>query len=307
MKNEVIDKERGLIFLIQGYSIQDGPGIRTTVFMKGCPLRCPWCHNPESLNPYPELMTHDTKCIACGKCVDACPVEAITLSKQEGRKIDRDRCNLCFECVEVCPADALTKVGEYMTVEQVVEEVEKDELFFWRSGGGVTISGGEPLLQGPFVTKVLKSCKERGLHTALDTCGYSPWPLLEEILEYVDLVLFDIKHMDPRAHEEATGVSNALSLENLYKIRDQKKVWLRIPLIPGYNDSDENLKKISTLGREIGAERISILPFNKFGDGKYENLGRQIPIPEVKPPSKERLHEIQQSIESLGLHVTLGE
>jgi len=307
MNSEVIDKERGLIFLIQSYSIQDGPGIRTTVFMKGCPLRCPWCHNPESLNSYPELMTHDTKCIACGKCVDACPVEVVTLSKQGGRKIDRDRCNLCFECVEVCPADALTKVGEYMTVEQVVDEVEKDELFYWRSGGGVTISGGEPLLQGPFVTNVLRACKERGLHTALDTCGYSPWPLLEKVLEYVDLVLFDIKHMDPKAHEEATGVSNALPLENLYKIRDQKKVWLRIPLIPGYNDSEENLKKISALGQEIGAERISILPFNKFGDGKYENLGRQIPITEVKPPSRERLHEIQQSIASIGLHVTLGE
>jgi len=307
MNSEVTDKERGLIFLIQGYSIQDGPGIRTTVFMKGCPLRCPWCHNPESLNPHPELMTHDAQCIACGKCVDACPVEAITLNKQEGRKIDRDRCNLCFECVEVCPAEALTKVGEIMTVEQVVEEVEKDEIFYWRSGGGVTISGGEPLLQGPFVTKVLKACKEKGLHTALDTCGYSPWPLLEEVLEYVDLVLFDIKHMDPKAHEEATGMSNALSLENLYKIPNHKTVWLRIPLIPGYNDSEENLKKISALGREIGAERISILPFNKFGEGKYENLGKQIFISDVKPPSKERLHEIQQSIESFGLHVTLGE
>jgi len=307
MNSDVIDKERGLIFLIQGYSIQDGPGIRTTVFMKGCPLRCPWCHNPESLNSYPELMTHDAQCIGCGKCVDACPVEAVTLSRHEGRKIDREKCNLCFECVEVCPADALTKVGEYMTVEQVIEEVEKDEIFYYRSGGGVTISGGEPLLQAPFVTKVLKVCKEKGLHTALDTCGYAPWPLMEEVLEYVDLVLFDIKHMDAKAHEEATGVNNALSLENLYKIADRKTVWLRIPLIPGYNDSEENLKKISALGREIGAERVSILPFNKFGDGKYENLGRKILLPEVKPPSKERLHEIQQSIESFGLHVTLGE
>jgi pyruvate formate lyase activating enzyme len=207
----------------------------------------------------------------------------------------------------VCPADALTKVGEYMTVEQVVAEVEKDEIFYWRSGGGVTISGGEPLLQCPFVKKVLKACKERGLHTALDTCGYSPWHLMEEVVEYVDLVLFDIKHMDAKAHEEATGVSNVLSLENLYKIPKHKTVWLRIPLIPGYNDSEENLKKISELGREIGAERISILPYNKFGDGKYENLGRQIPVPEVKPPSQERLHEIQKGVESFGLHVTLGE
>lgn len=307
MNSQISNQEQGLIFLIQGYSIQDGPGIRTTVFMKGCPLRCPWCHNPESLNPYPELMTHDSLCIACGKCVDACPVGAVTLNRPEGRKIDRARCNLCFECVEVCPADALTKVGEYMTVEQVMEEVEKDEIFYWRSGGGVTISGGEPLLQSSFVRKVLKACKERGLHTALDTCGYSPWPLMEAVLEYVDLVLFDIKHMDAKAHKEATGVSNALPLENLRKIPNQKKVWLRIPLIPGYNDSEENLKNVSELGREIGAERISILPFNKFGDGKYVNLGRPIPIPEVKSPSRERLHEIQQGIESFGLHVTLGE
>ena len=307
MNSEVIDKERGLIFLIQGYSIQDGPGIRTTVFMKGCPLRCLWCQNPESWNAYSELMTHDAQCIGCGKCVEACSVEAVTLSREEGRKIDRDRCNLCFECVEACPANALTKVGEYMTVEQVMKEVEKDEIFYYRSGGGVTVSGGEPLLQGPFVKRMLKACKERGLHTALDTCGYSPWPLMEEVLEYVDLVLFDIKHMDPKAHEEATGVSNALPLENLYKIPNQKTVWLRIPLIPGYNDSEENLEKIGKLGREIGAERISILPFNKFGDGKYENLGRPIPVPHLKTPSSERLHEIQRGIESFGLNVTLGE
>ncbi len=298
---------QGSIFLIQGFSTNDGPGIRTTVFTKGCPLRCLWCHNPESGQSTPELMTHNDRCIACLKCLEACPEKAITFHPKKGRTIQRRRCTLCLECVAVCPTKSLTTVGEMMTVEQVLTEILKDELFFNRSGGGVTVSGGEPLSQGPFVLELLKACKERGLHTALDTSGYGSWSVLENLLEYLDLVLFDIKHLDPRAHSQGTGKSNALPLANLRRIPGEVKVWIRLPLIPGYNDSQENLEQVIALAREIGAEKISLLPFNRYGDGKYLNLGRKIPLPDLHPSGKEKIKEIKTILERSGLPVGLGE
>lgn len=300
-------QNQGLIFLIQSYSTSDGPGFRTTVFTKGCPLRCEWCQNPESWHSYPELMTHDDLCLACGKCVEICPEQAITLNTGSGRKIDRDRCSRCFDCVEVCPARALTTVGEYMSVDQVMTEIEKDELFMVRSGGGVTVSGGEPLLQAPFLIELLKACKERGLHTALDTCGHAPWTVLEKVLQYVDLVLYDIKHMDPRTHLEATGTDNSLALANLRKIPKGIEVWLRIPLIPGFNDSASDLEQIIMLSREISAKKISILPYHKYGDGKYHNLGMEIPLSEINTFSREKLEEIKAYLEKSGVPVSVGE
>ncbi len=307
MSTEIEDMDKGLIFLIQDYSINDGPGIRTTVFLKGCPLRCSWCQNPESLKQVPELMTHDKKCIACGKCVDTCHVKAVTLNPLHGRKIDRETCDLCFECVDICPSVALEKVGEYMTVDQVMAEIEKSEIFMVRSNGGVTVSGGEPMMQSTFTHNLLKACKEKGLHTALDTCGYTPFPVFQKILNYVDLLLFDIKHIDPDAHMAATGKSNNLILENIGKIPRHVDTWLRIPLIPGYNDSDENLEKAGALGREIGARKISILPFNRLGDGKYHNLGKELPLAGLKPLEDEKLNYVKRVIEGFGINVTIGE
>jgi pyruvate formate lyase activating enzyme len=184
-----VNDKKGLIFNIQRFSLQDGPGIRSTVFMKGCPLRCRWCSNPESWNPYPEILTHDVKCIRCGKCEQICPVGAITIDP-EGRKIDRAECTLCLKCGEVCPTGAIIIIGKCMTVDEVVREVESDRLFYGHSGGGVPVSGGEPLFQCESVYELLKACKEKDLHTALDTCGYSSWERIEKILEYVDLVPF---------------------------------------------------------------------------------------------------------------------
>jgi pyruvate formate lyase activating enzyme len=298
---------QGSIFLIQSYSTNDGPGIRTTVFTKGCPLKCLWCHNPESANSFPELMTHDDLCIGCRKCLEVCPKKAISFHPEKGRRVNRKRCTLCMECVTVCPAKSLTAVGEIMTVEQVMAEIKKDELFIHRSEGGVTISGGEPLGQAPFVRELLRACHEHGFHTALDTSGYAPWSVLEEILEYVNLVLFDIKHMDPTAHTQVTGVSNALPLSNLRRIPRNIKIWLRLPLIPGYNDSLQNLDKVGALSREIAAEKISLLPFNRYGDGKYLNLGRKIPLPGVETFSQEKIEEIKEDLERSGVPVTIGE
>ena len=298
---------QGSIFLIQSFSTNDGPGIRTTVFTKGCPLKCLWCHNPESSNSFPELMTHDDLCIGCRKCLEVCPVKAVSFHPKEGRRINRQRCNRCLDCVSVCPAKSLTAVGEIMTVEQVMAEIKKDELFIQRSDGGVTVSGGEPLGQAPFVLELLKTCKEQGFHTALDTSGYAPWSTLEEILNYVNLVLFDIKHMNPKAHTQATGVSNALPLSNLRRISRNITIWLRLPLIPGYNDSLDNLDKVGALGREIAAEKVSLLPFNRYGDGKYLNLGRKIPLPGIELFSQKKIEEVRAYLERSGVPVTIGE
>ncbi|HEY40652.1 MAG TPA: glycyl-radical enzyme activating protein [Dehalococcoidia bacterium] len=299
-------EERGLVFLIQRYSVQDGPGLRTTIFMKGCPLRCQWCQNPESLKPYPELMSHDTKCMLLGKCVETCPVGAITIHQQQSRQIDRSICDLCFKCVDACPTRALSKVGEYMTIKEVMAEIERDELFYHRSGGGVTISGGEPLFQWQFVLRLLEACKQRHLHTALDTSGYARWAVLQKVLENVDLVLYDIKHMDSELHKKSTGKSNRLILSNLRMISPQKKVWLRFPLVPGFNDSRKNLTELGRLGREIGVEKVSILPYHKLAEEKYRQLGIRRKVSNIQPPSKKRLMEIQARIESFGLQVTIG-
>ena len=301
-----MEEERGLVFLIQRYSVQDGPGLRTTIFMKGCPLRCQWCQNPESLQPHPELMSRDTKCMLLGKCVEACPIGVITLDRQKNRRIDRAKCNLCFQCVDACPTKSLSKIGEYLTEEEVVAEIERDELFYHRSGGGITISGGEPLLQWQFVRRLLEACKQRHLHTALDTCGYAQWPILKKVIEHVDLVLYDIKHMNQELHKKATGKSNRLILHNVRMIPPQTKVWLRLPLIPGFNDSREHLTELSRLGREIGVEKVSILPYHRLAEEKYRQLGMRRKMSRIEPPSKKRLQEIQALIESFGLQVTIG-
>ncbi len=297
---------RGLVFHTQSYSIQDGPGLRTTIFMKGCPLKCKWCHNPESIKPYPELMSRDKKCVKLGKCVLACPVGAITLDQLEGRKIDREKCTLCFDCVAACPTGAIEQVGTYMTVDEVMAEIVKDELFYRRSGGGVTISGGEPLLQWAFVNRLLQACKEIHLHTALDTCGYARWPALESILEYVDLILYDIKHMDPQLHKKETGVDNSLILKNLRRIPSKVKIWLRLPLIADYNDSFEHVRKVVELALEVNAEKISALLYHDWATGKYSSLGREYLLRGAKPPSAEHVQQLKSMSEHMGVKFTIG-
>jgi pyruvate formate lyase activating enzyme len=305
-RGESPDPKGGLVFLIQRYSIQDGPGIRTTVFLKGCPLKCWWCQNPESVDNRTELMTH-SNCLTCGKCVEACPDEAIMIDSLIGRKIDRKKCTRCFSCLEACPVKALTRVGDFMTIGEVLAEAVRDEVFYYRSGGGITLSGGEPLLQAAFTYELLKACQERGFHTALDTCGFAPWPVFEKVLRYVNLVLYDIKHLDSEQHKIATGKSNVLILNNLRKIPSHIKVWLRVPLIPGYNDSPENLQGIGRLGKEINAEKVSILPYHKFGEGKIQQIGKKYVLEGMTLSSKEANQEAQKIIEDFGLTVTIGD
>ncbi len=296
---------QGLIFNIQRFSIHDGPGIRTTVFMKGCPLRCDWCSNPESQEPFPTLMARTTTCTRCGKCVHACPRGAITLD-EHARRIVWEKCDRCFECVAACMYDSLTVCGRYVEPEEVLTEVLRDEAFYRNSSGGVTVSGGEPLAQARFVSHLLKLCKQHGLHTALDTTGYAQWATMREVLEFVDLALFDVKHLDSSEHRKATGVGNRLILQNLQSASQCTKVWVRIPLILGFNDSTEHVEEVSRLANAVKAEKISLLPYHEGGKIKCDQMGRLYNPSRSGAPSGEQLARLQHIIAGHGVRASIG-
>ena len=302
------DKPMGLIFNIQKFSIQDGPGIRTTLFMKGCPLKCPWCSNPEGISDEPEIMMGERKCISCKKCAEACSAGAISF-ENDIRIIDWKLCTNCLECAKVCPSHAIQVMGEYKTVDEAFRIAAQDRDFYDTSGGGVTVSGGEALLQWEFVRDLFKKCKEAGFHTALDTTAYCPWENMEKVLEFTDLILFDVKHMDPEIHEQKTGVSNELILENLDKASKMTKIWLRIPLIPGFNDSESNMKKTAELASKTGVEKISLLPYQEWGKDKYPGLGREYSHNDIHgslEPDGEVVEKCRMILESHGLQVSIG-
>jgi pyruvate formate lyase activating enzyme len=300
------DEVKGVVFNIQRYSVHDGPGIRTTVFLKGCPLRCSWCSNPESQEALPQIMARDAKCKLCRKCALVCPVNAIRYADNQ-RIIDWEKCNQCLECAYACPYQAITVSGKYMTVEEVASIVAEDRIFYQNSGGGVTVSGGEPLAQGEFTLRLLRVCKEKGIETALDTCGQVSGDVLERVLPYVDLILYDIKHMDAEQHLRETGVGIEQIQANVLRLaREKIRIWLRVPLISGYNDLDENFAKLAKLGKQIGAEKISLLLYHEWGAGKYPQVGRQYTY-QAQVPSPERLDGLTAIIQDQGLTVTIGE
>lgn len=302
----LLDATTALVFSIQRYSIQDGPGIRTTVFLKGCPLRCEWCSNPESQNTYPEIMAREVKCQGCGTCVDTCENSAVSL-KDGHVFIDRERCRRCFDCVEACPHDALEVTGEALSLEEILDEAARDALFYKNSGGGVTLSGGEPLSQPAFADEFLKRCKEKGLSTALDTCGHFRPELLETVLPNTDLVLFDLKHLDSEQHLKGTGVRNDVILENLQRIvaSGLSRVWIRIPLIGGFNDSEDYLRSLARTVKEMPVEKISLLSYHEWGRPKYGFLGREYPVKRYRSLSEERLVELKVLMEAEGIDVTI--
>ncbi len=270
--------KRGRIGSIGRYCLHDGPGIRTTVFLKGCPLQCPWCHNPEFINPAPEIAFYHSRCVGCGECGEVCRDQAISYATP--RRIIRNRCTVCGLCVEACPARALEFVGQEMSVEEVLEIIMRDQHFYEVSGGGVTLSGGEPTVQMEFISALLKELKARGVHTAIQTSGYFVW---EEFasgpLPLLDLIFMDIKIADPREHRLVTGVENTVIRENLERlIREfpDKEVVVRIPIVPGYTAFAENLYALSSWLEDIGARQVVLLPFHPFGISKAENIGRQV-------------------------------
>jgi pyruvate formate lyase activating enzyme len=300
------DDGKGLVFNIQRFSIHDGPGIRSTVFMKGCPLKCHWCSNPESQDFFPNLMVSDRHCRQCGACEKMCPQGAISLTRKAGRKIAWDKCNQCLACVDACIYNSLKVCGKYMSLDEVLDEVLKDMAFYRNSGGGMTVSGGEALSQWEFVGPLLKEAKRRGLHTALDTSGYAPWETMEKVLPPVDLILWDIKHLNSREHKKMTGVENHMILENISKASKNKAIWLRMPLIAGYNDSTAHIAKMTDLAKAIAAEKISLLPYHEGGKSKCAQLGRPYLFPKGRSPGVERIESIKGRIEKQGVDVSVG-
>ena len=304
-----IPEARGVVFNIQRFSIHDGPGIRTTVFLKGCPLRCGWCSNSESLSPYPEIITRDVKCIRCGKCVEACSQQAIAVIENT-RIIHWEKCDYCMECAEACPSGAIEAMGRTMTVAEVMDTVGRDASFYRRTGGGMTLSGGEPLVQWQFALELLQQAKSRGLHTALDTTGCTDWEILDEVLSFADLVLYDVKHPNSARHQEATGVPNERILDNLRKTvaKPGSRVWVRHPVIPRFSDSEEELEELCKLVLSLDppAEKISLLAYHRFGEPKYAAMGKVYPWKEISTISDERIGEFKRLVESHGIEVDVG-
>lgn len=299
----------GTVFNVQGYSIHDGPGIRTTVFLKGCPLRCLWCQNPESQQAAPELFFNAEQCIGCGACVDACESHAVVL--HEGKShTNRTVCNAAGACTTACPSGARSLMGYTANVDEVFEAVVADRLFYDRSGGGVTLSGGEPLAQPLFAAELLQRCRQAGIHTALDTCGYAPWQGALKVLAHVDLVLYDFKHMDSAEHRRLTGVGNELILENALRIHHELKIPLlaRVPLIPGSNDSEDNLRATALFIalRLSKTVPVHLNAYHPFGQPKVERLERTGPVFSAPVPDGARLDQIKRLFESYGLAVAIG-
>lgn len=278
-----------LIFNIQRFSVNDGPGIRTNVFFKGCPLNCLWCHNPESKSTKPDLGFIASKCIGCGHCLTQCPGHCHTMENGE-HVIDRSKCLACRACERFC-AGALEIMGREMTVDEVLGEVMKDEIFYKTSNGGMTVSGGEPMIQFPFITALLRAAKEKGLTCCMETCGFAAWARFEEIMPYVDLFLYDIKETDPARHREYTGADNALILENLRKLDGAgAKTVLRCPIIPGLNDRADHFAAVAHLADSLkNVQGIDVEPYHPLGKTKCENLGRDYPLADLSFPDKAQI------------------
>ena len=297
----------GRIFNLQRCSVHDGPGIRTTAFLQGCPLHCTWCHNPEGIESAPSMMISADRCIACDGCRSVCPIESGGAAPA-GQPWDRASCIACSSCVEACPTGARELSGTDAEVSSLVDEVEKDRPFFEASGGGVTFSGGEPLSQPVFLESALFECSKRGLHTAVDTCGFAPGDMVNRIAGLADLVLYDLKHMDPVAHREHTGVENGVILENLRLLSASgAEVWIRIPLIPGFNDDQEN---IAATGKLVAAlprrHPIFVLPYHGIAEGKSQRLGEGDAFFPYQTPDRQTLDAVKKRLEGFGLEVTTG-
>lgn len=299
--------QKRLVLDITRMTIHNGPGLRTLILFKGCPLSCRWCSTPESQAKEIEIGINRKKCNLCGNCFSICPVDAI--STVNGNVIiDRKKCNKCTKCAEVCHPGAIQILGRYMSVSDLLVEAEKDKTFYNNSGGGVTLSGGEPLLEPDFNSKLFKALKNAGISIGVDTCGYVPWKNISQVLEYVDFFLWDIKHMDPEEHRVLTGVRNELILTNLKACSDRgTPLYIRIPVIPGCNDSEKNIRATCEFVKELRSVRqIDLLPVHHLGRARYEALDRPYPIADIQLINDERMQLLKTLVESYGIRCTIG-
>lgn len=297
-----------LVFDIKRYSINDGPGIRATIFLKGCPLNCRWCHNPESISPQRQKLFSAARCIRCGECCKVCPVKACSMTP-EGVVTTSALCTLCGLCAEVCPTLAIEMSGRYRSSAELLDVIEKEKPFFDQSGGGVTFSGGEPLLYPDFLIEVLGACGKQGIHRAVDTSGFVDTETLLRVAQFTDLFLYDLKMVDPDKHKLYTGVGNRLILKNLKVLADTgAEVQLRVPLIGGVNDDDESASAMAALVAGLpGAKRaVSLLPFHDVAKGKDEKLGQERDLVGLREPSADDLQRVIDVFSGYGLTATVG-
>jgi len=302
---------------VQRYSINDGPGIRTVVFLKGCPLSCEWCHNPECKDTGVKLFWKKSHCVQCGRCLDACPRGAVNppvpveaaRDDEEYHKVVREKCDLCMQCVQACIYEALVPDSRLWTLDQIMKEVESDRLFYANSGGGLTISGGEPSMHPEFTAELLRTARERDLHTCMDTSGYCSWTTLQGLMEYVDIFLYDLKHLDPARHVEKTGVDNKVILENLKNLsRAGKEIRIRIPVIPGFNYSlqyaEDVVKFLNSLPNPVRG--VDLLPFHNWCQDKYRWLGAGWPLMETESLDPIEVEPLKEVFTGAGFACTIG-
>jgi pyruvate formate lyase activating enzyme len=297
----------GSVFNIQRFSVHDGPGIRTTVFLKGCPFHCPWCHNPESISTEREIALRADRCIRCGDCMTVCKNNAV-YHENGSYAIHRELCKKCGACVEVCVSNARAVIGNEMTTDEVMKEIRKDGTFYRQSGGGVTFSGGEPLLQHAFLLTLLQACQQEGIHTTVDTTGCTSAPVLKSIVEYVDLFLYDLKIVNDEKHRILTGVSNQLLLGNLQLLAEMnKKVIVRMPLLPGLNDDEENVRSLGDFVCSLTSiSEINILPYHRSGVEKYQRIGSEYQMESLAIPDQDMLQSVARTLHQYVPRVTIG-